>query len=45
MMTDKIHARAHYSASAERDHAWVLGITFITGAMLGATLALGWGLL
>jgi hypothetical protein len=34
--------RPHYRQSAERDHGWVLVITFVTGAMLGAVVAIGW---
>ena len=36
--------RPYFRQSAERDHLYLLAITFATGAMLGATLALAWAL-
>lgn len=33
--------KSHYKQSAERDHAYLLAWTFVTGAMLGASIALG----
>ena len=46
-MNERRHAtRPHYASSAERDFAnaaaITIGLSFITGAMLGAAMAIGW---
>ena len=45
-MTDRRMATPHYKKTAERDYAFAATFTvvlaFVTGAMLGAAIAIGW---